>query len=316
MFIKIGLDLGNNTICAVGKIENQFSQKYIPSTYKIADNFSTVNVVEIDGVALELGEPLGSEFTCINKTDRLYVKHQILWAIYELYASELKDSFTLDLGMGLPIDTFKDKETRLQYQEQLNQIKNITGTVNGQKLNVELNKVKLFAEGYTSVKALAKYIPKNGYPTMICDIGFLTTDVIITEYENNTIRIKNPHSINKGIGYVYDSLYLDASKVKAVTSKSELDFFVRNEYDNLRTNSSQTYPLQQELMKKTNECKSILHDISNQLNIDTTKFNKIFIGGGGVLLLKILGEKMIKNHVPISDKLRYNANAVGYFLNL
>lgn len=315
--IKIGLDLGNNTICAVTSIDGEYMYEYIPSTYQQVTDFSSKNIVSVKGTKIELGHKNGHELTNIDKTNRLYIEHQILWAINSLFKNKSKKNFELELAVGLPISDFIDKDKRNKYQECLNNIKEIKGSVDDRDLSIEIKRVLILAEGHSAIKSLIKEIPKNGYSTVIHDIGFLTTDVIVVDIEDNgDILVRKPISIGKGISYLYEAIYEEAFKLECISSKSELDYYIRKGYSTIRAKNNKNYMLDEALMKRRDECKSIMNDISNHLGFKTSSCNKIFVGGGSVLLLKILGEDWISNHISINDNTRYSANAKGYYLSL
>ncbi len=314
--IKVGLDLGNNTICAVTSIDGEYAYEYIPSTYQQVTDFSSKNIVSVKDTKIELGHKNGHELTNINKTNRLYIEHQILWAVNSLFKNKSKKIFELELAVGLPISDFMDKDKRNKYQDYLNNIKEIKGSVDEKELTIEIKRVLVLAEGHSAIKSLIKEIPRNGYSTVIHDIGFLTTDVIVVDIENNDILVRKPISISKGISYLYDSIYEEALKLECVSSKSELDYYIKRKFDTIRGKNDKNYMLDEALMKRRDECKSIMNDISNHLGFKTSSCNKIFIGGGSVLLLKILGEDWISNHIAVNDNTRYSANAKGYYLSL
>lgn len=73
---KIGLDLGNNTTCAVSEIDYNFVYKYI-------------------------------------------------------FGYTSQTNFELELAVGLPIADFSNKEKRTDYENSLNEINHIVGTVDG-----------------------------------------------------------------------------------------------------------------------------------------------------------------------------------------
>lgn len=51
--IKLGLDLGNCTICAVGEISNEYIFRYISSTYdNDVDIYTQNDIVEINGSSI------------------------------------------------------------------------------------------------------------------------------------------------------------------------------------------------------------------------------------------------------------------------
>lgn len=137
----------------------------------------------------------------------MYLKHQILWAVNSLFGHTECTDFELELAVGLPIGDFSNQEKRLDYENKLNQLKHITGSIDGKEIRIEIKKVLVLSEGYSSIKALIEKIPQNNYSTLIIDIGFLTTDVLIVSIEDNKLLVKTAKTINKGISFIYDKIY-------------------------------------------------------------------------------------------------------------
>lgn len=313
--IKLGLDFGNSTMCVAGNIDDNIITKNIASTFTNVSNYSSKNVVSCEGISIQLGEKVGSEFKSLDKTKRVYLKHQILWAVYNIYGPSER-TYQLTLGVGLPVSDYGDSKKREDFGKLLMSFGTFDGEVDGHIIKVHIKRIEVNAEGIGSIRALLEYIPNNGYTTLIQDIGFVTTDVIQVDSEEGSLSVRKPITISKGISFIYETLYNELVELEAVSSMMELDYYVRNGYTELRTKNSEPYPLYEKLMNRAEDCATIMNDVSNLIGVKTTTFNKIFIGGGSVLLFQIIGDEWVKNHIEIDDDTRYNSNAVGYYLNL
>lgn len=313
--IKLGLDFGNSSLCVAGSLNNTIITKNISSTFTNVTNYSSKNVVSCDDISIQLGEKIGSEFTSLDKTKRVYLKHQILWAVNSIYGPS-EQTYKLSIGLGLPIGDYGDTPKRNAFEKLILGFGTFEGTVDGRVIRISIKRVDINAEGIGSIRALLDHIPDNGYTTLIQDIGFVTTDVIQVDVKGDSISVKKPITINKGISFIYETLYNELIELEAITSMMELDYYVRNDYKELRTKNNELYPLREKLMNRAEDCATIINDISNLVGVKTTTFNKIFIGGGSVLLFEIIGDSWVKNHIKLDDNTRYNSNAIGYYLNL
>lgn len=315
--MKLGLDLGNCTICAVGEQNGEYIYKYISSTYdNDVDVYTKGDVIDIDGSIIQMGKKNGSEFACINKYERLYLEHQILWAVSAVYKELDETDFILDLGVGLPINEYGSDDKRELFHKELILIRNIKGNVDGKNINININKIDIQAEGLASIDAIYDYIPQNDYPTLIYDIGFMTTDVVTVNFDNNNLHVQKPITINKGMNFIYNTIFKELNNIGTVQTKTELDYYVRMNFETIKIKDGEVYNLRNALMRRTNECRTILNDVNNTLGVRADNYNKIFIGGGSVLFLDILKDRKISGHVNIGNDLRYSANAIGYLINL
>ncbi len=112
----------------------------------------------------------------MDKTNREYIEHQILWAVNKLYGS----------GTHY-INIYKAKKE--EFAEKLKGFGTIEGVVNGKEVSVNLVDVKVQAEGSSALRVLANYIDKDNN-TLIIDRGMKTTDVILVEW-NGKFTISN-----------------------------------------------------------------------------------------------------------------------------
>lgn len=140
----------------------------------------------------------------------------------------------------------------------MNSSKIITGTVDGKVLNLTINKINIQAESLSSIEAIYDYIPNNNYPTLIYDIGFMTTDVVTVNFEEDILHIKKPITINKDINFIYNTIFKELNNIGTVQNKIELDYYVRMNFDTIKIKDGESYDLKDALMNRTNECKCII----------------------------------------------------------
>ena len=170
---NLGLDMGNSTICVAGiNDKGEIIKAYTNSVYSMDTALISGDIIECKGVKLALGVGQ-TTLSNIDKTNREYIEHQILWAVNTLYGS---GTHYINLGVGLPISIYKAKKEG--FTEKLKGFGTIEGVVNGKEISVNLVDVKVQAEGYAALRVLTNYIDKDN-TTLIIDIGMKTTDLIL-----------------------------------------------------------------------------------------------------------------------------------------
>lgn len=315
--IKLGLDLGNNTICAVGEINEYIYTKYILSTY-VPDigSLSKLNVISANGTSLRLGEVDGSELASLSKCNRLYLEHQIIWAVHSIYGDLGEDAFELDLAVGLPIEEFINLDSKNIFSSSIKNLGTIKGEIHGKPISININKILVNPEGASAVSVLQKYIPASDYPTFIYDIGFLTTDVIQVQNVDGAFTVSKPITLNKGLSYVYSQIFDELYKDGAIRTKTQLDNFIRKNKQSVKTQSGSDFDLGATLKHRTNDCKIIFNEAEHRIGFKVDTSYKILIGGGSLFMYDILGQNFLRNDIHIPSELRHNANALSYFYAL
>ena len=104
---NIGIDLGNSTICVAGmEADGNIKNAYTYSVYSTDTALMSGDIIECRGtkIALRVGQ---STLTNVDKTNREYIEHQILWAVNAVYDS---GTHYINLGTGLPISIYKAKK--------------------------------------------------------------------------------------------------------------------------------------------------------------------------------------------------------------
>lgn len=303
---KIGIDMGNSTICVSAEgLNGEVIQAYAPSIYSLDTALVSGDVVESKGIKLALG--IGqATLTNVDKTNRELIEHQILWAVNSVYGS---GTHYINLGLGLPISIYKAKKE--DYTKTIQSLTTIEGKVNGNLTTVSLVGVRVMAEGHASIKPLAQYINKEN-TTLLIDIGMKTTDVLLIRYDGKFI-IEKYATINIALYDIYNVLREDIALQGVDVNIEEIDKRFKSPNPVIRTEKGE-YNLVDHLVRADNVCRDILKDIENKFG-KTILHDKVFTGGGADKFLKALNGK-IRNNIEIPNELRYYSNSLGYLLGL
>ena len=196
---NIGIDLGNSTISVAGMgADGNIINAYTYSVYSTDTALMSGDIIECRGTKLALGVGQ-TTLTNVDKTNREYIEHQILWSVNAVYGA---GTHYINLGVGLPINIYKAKKE--EFAQRLRGLGTIDGVVNGKEISVNIVDVKVMAEGYASIRPLSLYIDKDN-TTLIIDIGMKTTDVILVEWDGK-FRISNYGTTNIALYDIYKVL--------------------------------------------------------------------------------------------------------------
>ena len=280
---KLGIDMGNRTICVAGLNEfNEIVKAYTNSVYSLDTALISGDVVTFNGLSLALG--VGQiTLTNVDKTNREHLEHQILWSVYSIYGC---GTHYIDLGIGLPISIYKAKKE--QYKDEIEKLGTLEGTINGKAISVNLTNVKIFAEGHASIKTLANYIDKDN-TTLLIDIGMKTTDVLLLEY-NGKFTINKYATINIALYDIYKVLQDEIAQQGVEVSIEEIDKRINGNKPVIRTEKGD-YNLVTNLKSTVHVCRDIMKDIENKFG-KTILHDKVFTGGGSEKFLNAVAGKI------------------------
>lgn len=303
---KIGIDMGNSTICVSAEgLNGEVIQSYAPSIYSLDTALVSGDVIESKGVKLALG--IGqATLTNVDKTNRELIEHQILWGVNSAYGP---GAHYINLGLGLPISIYKAKKD--EYAKTIKSLTTIEGKVNGKSTSISLVDVKVMAEGHASIKPLAQYISKDN-TTLLIDIGMKTTDVLLIRYEGKFI-IEKYATVQIALYDIYNVLREDIALEGVDVSIEEIDKRFKTSNPVIRTEKGD-YNLLDHITRADNVCRDIMKDIENKFG-KTILHDKVFTGGGADKFLKALDGK-VRNNIEIPNELRYYSNSLGYLLGL
>ena len=301
---NLGLDMGNSTICVAGiNDKDEIIKAYTNSVYSMDTALISGDIIECKGVKLALGVGQ-TTLSNVDKTNREYVEHQILWAVNKLYGS---GTHYINLGVGLPISIYKAKKE--EFAEKLKGFGTIEGVVNGKEVSVNLVDVKVQAEGYAALRVLTNYIDKDN-TTLIIDIGMKTTDVILVEW-NGKFTISNYGTTNIALYDMYKVLQGKIASEGVEVTIEQIDKKFQSNKPIIRTEKGD-FNLVEHLSDTLHVCRDIMKDIENKFG-KTILHDKIFVGGGAEKFLGAV-EGKVKNNIEVPQELSWYGNAVGYLM--
>lgn len=303
---KLGVDMGNSTICVAGAgVKGDIVKAYTNSVYSLDTALISGDVVTFNGLTLALGVGQ-TTLTNIDKTNREHIEHQILWGVNAIYGSGVH---YIQLGVGLPIGIYKAKKQ--EYTEKLKGLHTIEGVINGKEISVNLVDVKVFAEGHASIKTLSNYIDKDN-STLLIDIGMKTTDVLLVEY-NGKFTITNFGTTNIALYDIYKVLQEKIAQEGVEVTIEYIDRKFNSSKPVIRTEKGD-FNLMEHLNDTVHVCRDIMKDIENKFG-KTILHDKVFTGGGSEKFLRAV-RGSVANNIDIPTDMRYYSNALGYLLNL
>lgn len=303
---NLGLDMGNSTICVAGIDEKgKIVKAYTNSVYSLDTALMSGDIIECKGTKMALGVGQ-TTLSNVDKTNREYIEHQILWAVHQLYGS---GTHYINLGVGLPISIYKAKKE--EFTQKLKALGTIKGVVNGKEISVNLVDVKVQAEGYAALRVLTNYIDKDN-TTLIIDIGMKTTDVILVEWDGK-FRISNYGTTNIALYDMYKVLQDKIASEGVEVTIEQIDKKFQSNKAVIRTEKGD-FNLVEHLPDVLPVCRDIMKDIENKFG-KTILHDKVFIGGGSAQFLEAVEEK-VRNNVEVNRDLRWYSNTIGYLVSL
>ena len=280
---NLGLDMGNSTICVAGiNDKGEVTKAYTNSVYSMDTALISRDIIECKGVKLALGVGQ-TTLSNVDKTNREYIEHQILWAVNQLYGV---GTHYINLGVGLPISIYKAKKE--EFAEKLKGFGTIEGVVNGKEIYVNLVNVKVQAEGYAALRVLTNYIDKDN-TTLIIDIGMKTTDVILVEWNGKQFVISNYGTTNIALYNMYKVLQDQIANEGVEVTIEQIDKKFQSNKPVIRTEKGE-FNLNEHLIDTLPVCRDMMKDIENKFG-KTILHDKIFVGGGSEKFLTAVGGK-------------------------
>lgn len=286
---NIGIDLGNSTICVAGiGSDGNIKNAYTYSVYSMDTALMSGDFIECRGTKLALGVGQ-TTLTNVDKTNREYIEHQILWSVNAVYGS---GTHYINLGTGLPISIYKAKKE--EFAQRLRGLGTIEGVVNGKEISVNIVDVKVMAEGYASIRPLSQYIDKDN-TTLIIDVGMKTTDVILVEWDGK-FRISNYGTTNIALYDIYKVLQEKIAAEGVEVTTEQIDKKFNSNKPIIRTEKG-NFNLEEHLGDTIHVCRDIMKDIENKFG-KTVLYDKVLTGGGAEKFLKVIGEK-VRNNIEV-----------------
>lgn len=308
-------DFGNCTLSYVGEAANNtYTTGCIDSTYSTAVTTDNTNVVTCNNVTIQLGAR-GSkalEFTNVNKVEREYLEHQILWCVYKAFGS---GNHHIKFGTGMPLVDYLNIKKQNEFMAKLKSLGTISGEVEGRPVTATIipDSIQLFGECHAALKSIAHLLSKE-YANLIVDIGLKTTDITIYEWVGDRFQSRNNITIPTALDSILTPIQAELELQGAFYKLTEINRMIAEKRYIVRTEQGD-YDLQSALKNRFTECVNIIKEIENRVG-KTLNMNKCFIGGGSEIFLDIVGPNRISNNIHLSAELRYYANVLGYYFNL
>ena len=301
---NIGIDLGNSTICVAGMgADGNIVNAYTYSIYSTDTALMSGDIIECRGAKIALGVGQ-STLTNVDKTNREYIEHQILWAVNAVYGA---GTHYINLGTGLPISIYKAKKE--EFAQKLRGLGTIEGVVNGKEISVNIVDEKVIAEGYAAIKPLSPYIDKDN-TTLIIDVGMKTTDVLLIEWDGK-FKIVNYGTVNIALYDMYKVLQEKIAAEGVEVTIEQIDRKFNSNKPVIRTEKGE-FNLDDHLSDTNGVCRDIMKDIENKFG-KTVLHDKVFVGGGAEKFLKAVSGR-IRNNVEVSSEIRWYGNCRGYLI--
>lgn len=310
-FLKIGLDIGNSGLKIVGKIDEEYIYYNIKSLVsdKSAENTEKVQMLQSKPLFFGVGLPLVTQ----NKIERMYIKESIFLAVCKVYG-ENANGRIIKVGIGLPLEDYKNENTRTTFKEDISQISYLEGYYNDEYYTFNVD-VDIFAEGFSAFYYLMPELDKK-YRWMIVDHGYRTTDAMLVSYTNNKWIVENYATAYRGLLEMYNDIAKQFSfeTRNSVFPAEEIEFHLKNDIPVMLKDGSEAY-----FKNYINSAESTIKYIYNtELAI---KFGAamegrkiLLVGGGSEITDKLL--KKSNKEFPQDIMKRLYANAIGFYLQL
>ena len=325
---KLAIDLGNDNIKIAGMDDNNNQVLKLIKSKATTDSLDSNYVVNYNNRNIYFG--VGNPLIKSNKVEREYIIETIFLALSQITECT-KDTIILDLAIGLPLELYKStiKETyetnlRQQYCNKL-----LSAKINNNNINIIINSIQIFAEGYSGYLAIYDYIDITDNLISIIEIGYKTTDVITISIDGNNIpHIDNYTTIDKGTYNINNDILqgiinTTQNKLSLSTIESAL---IPNNNPLIKVNLDNTIK-HINVWDYTHHASATVNNIFNEIELkmpDIRTRTNYLIGGGNVLV-----DDIINNHINTNNKLTridtlifddtnlsIFANVLGYYMQI
>lgn len=295
---KIAIDFGNSNTKIAYRDETGEINTFVIKSQATRNGLGSENVVTYDNCSVMFG--VGEQLTEQDKTKRKYIEHSILLAAKMCGITSGK----VELAVGLPLSLYKTGLKEL-YQANMSKIKGLKGEVDGTAVNITVDTVKVFGEGFSAFVACSRDV--SVAPSTIIDIGYKTTDVVALSKSNGKWKIDSYCTVNKGMLDVYKDMSHALLGKGIVLKEEEIESRLENNPVILTENENENLEEYLVFSNDTvasiyNQIKLSIADISNRMNY--------LVGGGANAIIELLPTK---NKQVIGDKEKcIYANVLGY----
>lgn len=288
--IKVGLDLGASRVKASFKKGAEIIDICFPNRVDTSVTANGIRV-NVDNEDVVVGTVSGYS-NSINKKINYHNLHHLLFAVAYRIKEELQlveDTIRLDITTVLPPKEYK--ESRNEYKEKIKLASDKVALVNGDKIHLILEDVKVGAEGVALLKAYnLDKVAENLTQVLLLDVGSSTTDYVILTRDGERWKIKDANT----------SRVAGAELCKAIETKLNAGTGLSYSWDDLER--QQGYQLDGEwhnLIKEIDATDTVVKElISDLAKNGNVRQYKVILAGGGSRLLK--ESKVFKEYTKFS----------------
>lgn len=272
--MKLGIDVGNSTTCVSSGVV--FNSKVAKINRELSED-ERIQLFD-EKYYLEQGK-FDSEYRKVKKPS--YIK--LLFGA--MCKAVREDREEIELGIGLPLNQFKEDAEALRERIEENRI--LQGIYRGRTREFFISKVNVYPEGVLATP--------QGFEGVLVDIGGRTTDVCLIQQKDGKKKILKPNSISSGV------INLQTEFINLINSRYGLNLTI-NDFDRVLKNGLEIYGKQQDISFAIDVFKIFLEDLLVEINQEyNLKINKACFLGGGSILLKNPILNRVKNAIVIED---------------
>lgn len=306
---KLAIDFGARNVKVAGMADGKLQMDTFKSL-ATQSVFGHTNVVSYKGTHVALGS--GDSLIEQDKTERKYIEQTILLSAYKVFSKHDLNNIAVDLGVGLPIHTYKStKKAKLQLKLDNLIGTTIVGTVDNKSIKVKINSARIFAEGYSSFISVSGDIPKA--PTTFIDWGYKTTDVVSLAIEDGEWSLQQVHTVSAGIFDILSIMKESLYNNDVDLSQSEIDQYLRT--TPIIPSQHGSVSLKQYLVKG----KPVVDKVFQELKVvmpNILSSNIYMCGGGTDIAEELIGNDYQNIFKLPNEKKSLYANVLGYLLQI
>lgn len=195
-FISLGIDVGNGFVKYDGN--NIFMSRVALGELSKANDSSENDVYQVEYEGLNYIVGTGNEFI----TSKRHMKDEYLLCMLTAIAKKSKDKdICATTCIGVPVDTFQDREYITKINEKYNSGKQYSIKVNGISKNIRIQKCAVITE--------------SAYPLLTED----NSDIIVIDVGTGTISVvhwKNKKIVGSDFRTYSEGLYVLANKINKI----------------------------------------------------------------------------------------------------
>lgn len=272
--MKLGIDVGNSTTCVSNGVI--FNSKVTRLNRELSED----ERIKLGSETFYLDQgQFDSEYRKVKKPS--YIK-----LLFGAMCKSIKsDTEEVELGIGLPLNQYKEDKDLLREKIEENRI--LQGIYKKRSREFFISKVNVYPEGVL--------VTPQDYEGIVIDVGGRTTDVCLIQQRDGKKKILKPNSISSGV------INLQSEFINLINSRYGLNLII-DDFDKILKNGLEIYGKQQDISFAIDVFKIFLEDLLLQVDQEySLKVNKTCFMGGGSILLKNPILKRVEGATIIDD---------------